>query len=53
MELKERITIEDFNGSSVKVKVIEPENEQVASFTHYLHNHKNGVSQFYKNDAIE
>lgn len=53
MELKEKITIEDFNGNSVKVKVIEPDNEQEASFTHYLHNHKNGVSQFYKNDAIE
>jgi len=23
-----------------------------ASFTHYLHNHKNGVSQFYKKDAL-
>ncbi|HBL78947.1 MAG TPA: DNA (cytosine-5-)-methyltransferase, partial [Aequorivita sp.] len=23
-----------------------------ASFTHYLYNHKNGVSQFYKKDAL-
>ncbi|WP_209399776.1 DNA cytosine methyltransferase [Pseudozobellia sp. WGM2] len=53
MELKERITIEDFDGTSFKIRLVEPENEQKASFTHYLHNHKNGVSQFYKKGAIE
>ncbi|MBL4707340.1 MAG: DNA cytosine methyltransferase [Flavobacteriales bacterium] len=52
MKLKEKITIEDFGDSSFKVRVVELENEQKASFTHYLHNHRNGVSQFYKKDAI-
>lgn len=53
MELEERINIEDFDDTTSKIRLIESENEQKASFTHYLHNHKNGVSQFYKKDAIE
>ena len=53
MELKERITLEDINGKKFKIRLIEPESSKKAAFTHYLHNHKNGVSQFYKSDAIE
>jgi DNA (cytosine-5)-methyltransferase 1 len=53
MKLKERITIEDFEDKSFKVRIVEPENEKKASFTHYLHNHRNGVSQFFKKDAVE
>jgi len=53
MELKERITLEDINGKRFKIRLIEPESQKKAAFTHYLHNHKNGVSQFYKSDAIE
>lgn len=53
MELKEKITIEDIEGKFFKIRVIEPKNEKKASFTHYLHNHQNGVSSFYKKDAIE
>ena len=53
MKLKERITIEDFEDKSFKVRVVEPDNEKKASFTHYLHNHRNGVSQFFKKDAVE
>lgn len=53
MELKERITLEDINGKSFKIRLVEPESSKKAAFTHYLHNHKNGVSQFYKSDAIE
>lgn len=53
MELKEKITIEDIEGKVFKIRIVEPENEKKASFTHYLHNHKNGVSKFYKKDAIE
>lgn len=52
MKLKERITIEDFGDESFKVRVVEPESEKKASFTHYLHNHRNGVSQFFKKDAV-
>ena len=52
MLIKENISIEDFDGQTFKVRVIEAENENKAAFTHYLHNHKNGVSQFFKKDAI-
>jgi len=52
MKLKEKITIDYFEDSAFKIRIVEPENEQKASFTHYLHNHRNGVSQFYKKDAI-
>lgn len=52
MKLKEKISIEDFEGKSFKVRIIEPQNEKKASFTHYLHNHENGVSQFFKKDAV-
>jgi len=53
MKTKEKITIEDFGDTSFKIRVVESENEQKASFTHYLHNHKNGVSKFYKKDAVQ
>lgn len=52
MKLKEKITIEDFEDKSFKIRVVELENEKKASFTHYLHNHRNGVSQFFKKDAV-
>ncbi|WP_405414501.1 DNA cytosine methyltransferase [Maribacter sp. Asnod1-A12] len=53
MELKEKITLEDINGKRFKIRLVEPESPKKAAFTHYLHNHKNGVSKFYKSDAIE
>ena len=53
MPLKEKISIENFEDKKFKIKLIESEKDTEASFTHYLHNHKNGVSQFYKQDAIE
>jgi DNA (cytosine-5)-methyltransferase 1 len=53
MELKERITLEDINDKRFKIRIIEPESYGKAAFTHYLHNNKNGISKFYKNDAIE
>ncbi|MBO3116799.1 DNA cytosine methyltransferase [Winogradskyella sp. DF17] len=50
--IKERIDIENIDGQLFEIKVVEPESSKPASFTHYLHNHKNGVSQFYKKDAL-
>ncbi len=50
--VKDRINIENIDGQIFKVKIIDPENSKSASFTHYLHNYKNGVSQFYKKDAL-
>ncbi|PKP47479.1 MAG: DNA (cytosine-5-)-methyltransferase [Bacteroidetes bacterium HGW-Bacteroidetes-12] len=53
MKLKEKITFKDFEGKQFKIRAVESENQDKSAFTHYLHNHKNGVSQFYKRDAIE
>ena len=53
MLLKEKISIEHFEEKKFKIRLIESEKDTAAAFTHYLHNHKNGVSQIYKPDAIE
>jgi DNA (cytosine-5)-methyltransferase 1 len=54
LKLKESISFEDLGDKKFKITLVEQANTEVeAAFTHYLHNHKNGVSQFYKDDAIE
>lgn len=53
MHLKEKISIENFEDKKFKIRLVESGKDTEAAFTHYLHNHKNGVSQFYKPDAIE
>jgi DNA (cytosine-5)-methyltransferase 1 len=53
MKLKEKISIEEVFGQKFKVRVIEPSGYGKAALTHYLHNSKNGVSQFYKKEAIK
>jgi DNA (cytosine-5)-methyltransferase 1 len=50
--LKEKVNIETINGQLFEVKVFDNDDAKSASFTHYLQNHKNGVSEFYKNDAL-
>ena len=49
---KEIIEIESIDEQLFEIKVVDPDNPKLASFTHYLHSHKNGVSQFYKKDAL-
>ncbi|MEH6408210.1 MAG: DNA (cytosine-5-)-methyltransferase, partial [Leeuwenhoekiella sp.] len=49
---KGKTIIEEVDGEIFKINVIEAENVEQSSYTHFLHNHKNGVSQFYKKDAI-
>jgi len=52
MELKEKISLEEVCGQTFKIKLVEASNYGKSAFTHYLHNHKNGVSKFYKNEAL-
>ncbi|MBW2963097.1 DNA cytosine methyltransferase [Mesonia aestuariivivens] len=49
---KENNYIQSVDNQLSRVNTKEPENPKQASYTHYLHNYKNGVSQFYKKDAI-
>ena len=51
--LKEKISIENFEDKKFKIRLVESKKDTEAAFTHYLHNHKNGVSQFFKPDAVE
>ncbi len=53
MLLKEKISLEEVCGETFKVRMVESSEHGQAALTHYLHNNRNGVSRFYKNDAIE
>ncbi len=52
MELKEKISLEKVFEKEYKTHLTECENNKEAVITHYLHNSKNGVSEFFKKDAI-
>jgi DNA (cytosine-5)-methyltransferase 1 len=55
MKLKEKISIDEFDGKRFQIRLIEPvaSNHKKAVITHYLHNIDNGVSKHYKIDAIK
>jgi len=50
--LREKISIDEFDGKRFQVRLIEPRDNKKAVLTHYLHNIHNGVSKHYKTDAI-
>jgi len=52
MDLKEKISLETFGNKQFRLKFIDPQNNQEAILTHYIHNSKNGVSKFYKAGAV-
>jgi len=53
MKLKEKISLEKVFEKEYKDKLIEPKSNKEAVITHFLHNSKNGVSQFFKKDAVK
>jgi DNA (cytosine-5)-methyltransferase 1 len=53
MRIREKISIEDFADKRFKIRIIEPEKDTEASFTHYLHNQENKIARFYKSDAVK
>jgi DNA (cytosine-5)-methyltransferase 1 len=53
MKLKEKISLEAVFEKQYKVRLIEPESNKEAIITHFMHNSKNGVSQFFRKDAIK
>ncbi len=52
MKFKEKISLEEIDGKTFKVRVIEDSDYGKSALTHFLHNSKNGVSQFFKKEAI-
>jgi len=53
MKLKEKISIDEFDGKRFQIKLIEPTTPRKAVITHYLHNIHNGVAKHYKKDAMK
>ena len=51
MSLKQTISINEFDGKSYQVRLVEGIEEK-AVLTHYLHNYRNGVKKHYEKDAI-
>lgn len=52
MNFKEKISIENICGKDFKIRLIEPNNEELASFTHYVHNRGNKFASNFKKAAI-
>lgn len=52
MNFKEKILLETFGDKQFRIRLVEPENNNEAILTHYLHNKKNRASKFYKEDAV-
>lgn len=53
MLVKECISIEEFDSKSYQIRLVEPIEDEKAVLTHYLHNIRNGVSKYYKKDALK
>lgn len=52
MKLRETISIEDVEGTTFKIRVIEAIDNGKAALTHYIHNHKNGATKALKKEAV-
>lgn len=53
MNITEQISIDEFEGKRFQIRLVEPNDNEKAVLTHYLHNIHNGVSKHYKDDALE
>lgn len=53
MKAKEKISLNEIREQLFRTKGIEGPEYGGAAFTHYLHNNRNGVSQFYKEEAVQ
>ena len=53
MKFKKKISIDEFDGKRYQIRLVEPNENGKAVLTHYLHNIHNGVSKYYKDDALE
>jgi DNA (cytosine-5)-methyltransferase 1 len=52
MKLKEKISVEEVRNLAINSKTVDDSEHGKAVFTHYLHNHKNGTSYYYKKEAL-
>lgn len=52
MKLKEKITLKEVSGITLKIRLVEESEHGMAAVTHYLYNHKDGISESYKKEAV-
>lgn len=53
MKIKEKISIDEFDGKKFKIRFVENENNKKAILTHYLHNYHNGVKKHFEEEATQ
>lgn len=53
MKMKEKISIEEFDGKEFKIRFVEEDDNRKAVLTHYLHNYHNGVKSHFEKEATE
>lgn len=53
MNFKEKISLESIGNKKFRIRLIGHDNNKEAVLTHYLQNSKNGISDFYKKDALD
>lgn len=53
MKMKEKISIEEFDGKEFKIRFVEEDDNRKAVLTHYLHNYRNGVKSHFEKEATE
>ncbi len=55
MKLKEKISIDEFDGKKFKITLVEAvsSNHKKAVITHYLHNLDNGIAHVFEPDALQ
>ena len=51
MRMKEKISIDEFDGKKFKIRFVEEDDNRKAIVTHYLHNYRNGVKKHYEKEA--
>ena len=51
-EIKEKIAFEEINGDTFKIRLVEAFDNGKAALSHYLHHNTNGVSKYFKKDAL-
>ena len=53
MMMKEKISIDEFDGKKFKTRFIEEVDNVKAVITHYLHNYHNGVKEHFEEEEPE
>jgi DNA (cytosine-5)-methyltransferase 1 len=51
MKIKEKISIDEFDGKKFKIRFVEEDDNRKAIVTHYLHNYRNDAKKHYEKEA--